>query len=64
VVDYIVAFPGPTIYKFYSKMAPTVNMKVKDEVLVDSGVQELQLIAGKNITNILMKTVNVFLLLL
>ncbi|CAH1380841.1 unnamed protein product [Tenebrio molitor] len=41
-----------------------VNMRVKDKVLVDTGVQELQLIAGKNIDNILMKTVNVFLLLL
>jgi hypothetical protein len=34
-----------------------VNMRVKDKVLVDPGVQELQLIAGKNIDNILMKTV-------
>jgi hypothetical protein len=34
-------------------------MKVKDKVLVDPGAQELQLIAGKNIDNILMKTVNV-----
>ncbi|KAJ3617778.1 hypothetical protein MTP99_006872 [Tenebrio molitor] len=41
-----------------------VNMKVKDKVLVDPGTQELQLIAGKNIDNIVMKTVNVFLLLL
>jgi hypothetical protein len=39
-------------------------MKVKDKVLVDPGTQELQLIAGKNIDNIVMKTVNVFLLLL
>jgi hypothetical protein len=39
-------------------------MRVKDKVLVDPGVQELRLIAGKNIDNILMKTVNVFLLLL
>jgi hypothetical protein len=35
-------------------------MKVKDKVLVDPGAQELQLIA----INMLMKTVNVFLLLL
>jgi hypothetical protein len=35
-------------------------MKVKDKVLVDKGAQELQLIAGKNIDNILMKTVIVY----
>jgi hypothetical protein len=39
-------------------------MEVKDKVLVDPGAQELQLIAGKNIDNISMKTVNLFLLLL